>query len=244
MGYHSCGLGEVDTPKASEVVIPEGWNSSDAYHFRYRYRDEKLYIIKCLSLGEKFLVHALDPKNNVFYFEFNLADFIGSNLENYETVYKDLDTLISLLKINILNKLNPPTPQEKERERPSPLREEEGYAYNPYYGTRSEGERYYPGGFGIGGEDLFPPSPFQPGFVDPYRGEGGPGSLVGPNHPGFGPVNDPFRGRGPFPGRGRGGLAPPGARFDPFGPPGSNFPFGPDPNHFPPPGGNFGGGII
>jgi len=68
------------------------------------------------------------------------------------------------------------------------------------------------------------------------------GNLVGPNHPGFGGTLDPYydpygigipndfrRGRG---NRGRG---PPGARFDPFGPPGGGF-GNPNNDHLPPPG--------
>ena len=67
----------------------------------------------------------------------------------------------------------------------------------------------------------------------------GTGNLIGPNHPGFGPlVTDPYANSpyGPM-GRGRGrGSFPPGARFDPYGPPGMPFPPGPDPDDLPPPG--------
>jgi len=70
---------------------------------------------------------------------------------------------------------------------------------------------------------------------------GPPGNLVGPHHPGFGPlVNDPYGNTPPFGGggRGRGGMAPPGARFDPFGPPRPGHQFGePDSDDLPPPGG-------
>eukprot|EP01027_Heterolobosea_sp_BB2_P027142 GEZU01042378.1.p1 GENE.GEZU01042378.1~~GEZU01042378.1.p1 ORF type:complete len:372 (-),score=29.17 GEZU01042378.1:212-1246(-) len=88
------------------------------------------------------------------------------------------------------------------------------------------------GGFGIGDQDLYPAGipglgPRAPGLP----GAGG-GMYVGPRHPGFGPgVNDPFYGGntgGTMPGmppRFGGptlppGAVPPGARFDPFGPPG------------------------
>jgi len=97
-----------------------------------------------------------------------------------------------------------------------------------------------PGSFGIGGQDLFPPSPFLPGFQGGNPSGWSPsGNYIGPNHPGFGPVNDPFRNQGPMPGRGN-----PRGRFDPFGPPGTNFPFGPDRDDFQPPGSNFGGGFM
>lgn len=65
-----------------------------------------------------------------------------------------------------------------------------------------------------------------PGYGGIGAGRGGGGNQVGPDHPGFGPVNDPYRGGGDFGGRPPGAPdgpyahpPPRGARFDPFGPP-------------------------
>ncbi|XP_049850426.1 proteasome inhibitor PI31 subunit-like [Schistocerca gregaria] len=73
------------------------------------------------------------------------------------------------------------------------------------------------GRFRYGDRDLFPEA-------FPMSGEGG-GSSMGPRHPGFGGrVNDPYydeRSRGMYRGI---KMPPPGARFDPFGPPGINDP--------------------
>jgi hypothetical protein len=99
--------------------------------------------------------------------------------------------------------------------------------------------------FGIGGDDLYPGPGGGFGYIpgvpggDPFHQPGYGGSQIGPNHPGFG-IRDPFAppnaggGFGGFP-----GVRPPprGARFDPFGPPGTRP--NPDNDHFPPPGGDF-----
>lgn len=108
------------------------------------------------------------------------------------------------------------------------------YEYEEDYGSYESGEapqfghygdsdlfgaagRYGQGMGGLGGGN--------PGF----RGGGSAGgSSVGPNHPGFGDINDPYRGGGDFgglppgapPGAGPYAHPPPrGAKFDPFGPP-------------------------
>jgi small GTP-binding protein len=90
--------------------------------------------------------------------------------------------------------------------------------------------------FGIGPSGDLYPSPgagfgYIPG-LDPHGG-----NLIGPHHPGFG-IPDPFAPNpSHFPRGGRGSLPPRGARFDPFGPPGTR-PY-PDNDHLPPPGGHF-----
>jgi len=73
----------------------------------------------------------------------------------------------------------------------------------------------------VGYEDVVPPGLRPPGMVVGGT-TGGPlhpggGMLVGPDHPIFGPG----RLQGPFSGDGRGSALPPGARWDPIGPPGT-----------------------
>ena len=71
--------------------------------------------------------------------------------------------------------------------------------------------RLVPPELGVGGADLWPGGT----MVGPDGRNGGGGMLVGPDHPMFGLGRPPV----PFPGQG-GGVVPPGARFDPYGPPG------------------------
>lgn len=108
-----------------------------------------------------------------------------------------------------------------------------GSPYSPHGEDGDYGYEQPPGGFAnYGDDDLFgAPGRFGEGTGGRFRmgrpGMGG-GSSVGPNHPGFGPVNDPYGRGGDFGGvppgapQGPGPYAHPpprGARFDPFGPP-------------------------
>eukprot|EP01112_Ceratiomyxa_fruticulosa_P000996 TRINITY_DN1095_c0_g1_i1.p1 TRINITY_DN1095_c0_g1~~TRINITY_DN1095_c0_g1_i1.p1 ORF type:complete len:335 (-),score=73.43 TRINITY_DN1095_c0_g1_i1:147-1151(-) len=159
---------------------------------------------------------------------------------NFDTLFKDLGGLISLFKINITSKLlpmlNKPGYEETVRgdstttqaprntdplrdpRNPDPLRDPRDFDplrepprhFPPMYPQVPVGGP--PGYFGVGGNDRFPPFPGM-GPGPRFPGEGG--NLVGPNHPGFGGIRpyDPYDGRRGIP------SVPPGARFDPFGPP-------------------------
>lgn len=139
---------------------------------------------------------------------------------------------------NASNAAANPQPAAEERPPRDPLmagdvRRPMRSPYNPHGDDPSGGYGYdQPGGFSnYGDDDLFgAPGRFGEGAGPQFRmgrpGMGG-GSSVGPNHPGFGPVNDPY-GQGAFGGlppgapTGPGPYAHPpprGARFDPFGPP-------------------------
>jgi len=145
---------------------------------------------------------------------------------------------------------------QEGKEEPGPsYRGEEGYS-----SPLQEGPPYYPAGGGGGGREVLPPGimPSSVGYEDVvppgvqppgYGGVGGVpagpphrggGMHVGPGHPVFGPgklgggVGMPpeFGGRGDH-----GGSLPPGARWDPIGPPGTrgfrpdDFQPGRDPSH-------------
>jgi len=181
----------------------------------------------------------------------DVKEFVRGNLEDYENLFNNLENFITMFKVQIIAQFIP-FAQEMTTKKYAP---ERSPLMEPTRTGRSGFEMGYPTpipSFGVGGQDLYPPSPFQGN--DPFR-SGQSGNLIGPQHPGFG-VNDPFRPFAPPPGRPVPGIPPPGARFDPYGPPGTNFPFGPDPDHLPPPGGfgsgfggsgyggGFGGGIL
>jgi len=253
MGFQCIGTAEKEDPSA--VITADNWNSMNFEHyysFRYSHSKGSTYIVKYYSAGERLLVNGAPPQCQLEIE--NVKEFVNDKLQDYENLFKNLENLITMFKVQIIAQFIPFIEEKKTQEtKRSPLLEDPprsqyqhpyGYAYpqsNPY--------------FGIGGDDLFPSSNY-PGF-GPFPGNTPGGNLIGPNHPGFGPINDPFRGSGPFPSPNAPrppGVPPPGARFDPFGPPGTNFPFGPDADHLPPPGGpkgpfgggfgGFGGGII
>jgi len=214
------------------------------------------FVLKILLLGDKLLVHAIaEEDKNIRSIELNVNDFVKPKVsyDDFDNLYKNLDQLLSTFKEGIVSKLFPMSTSEAPesvRAAPTttntvndPLRVPGSgnrgtptapypYSADPYidedYGTTP------PGWFGVGSQDLNPfSSPFAPPFGSPASG-----TQIGPNHPGFGPgVRNPYT--QPFPGRGRGRAwipPPPGARFDPFGPPGFPGSGNPDNDEPPPPG--------
>jgi len=255
LGFTFLGCGDAnDLAGNQEGVAPEGWNclSDGAYTFRYKHpKSNKTFIIKNLVLGETLLVHGLVLEDNTIQtLELNVHEFIqeDNTTHNYSNLFNNLNKLISLFKVNIVNKMFPDITSKGEETTTQSVRQQTDRRapYDPYNdplrvpnsgrGPRQpvnpllQGRPYQPP-FGIGGDDL---NPFPSPFAGPSHG-----NLVGPQHPGFGPyVRDPYGGR-PFNG-GRGDIPPPppGARYDPFGPPTRGTPFGePDRDDMPPPGG-------
>jgi hypothetical protein len=254
-------------------VFAEGWNkSNDSYSFQYKHTQSTMtFIVKYLLMNDKLLVHGLSKEDNkVFSLELSVKEYVTEKipLGNVDALYKDLDKLISLFKIHITSKLIPnlnkpgyeashpahqtqnqtqtqsQTQQQQQPRRDDPPHHHPSYPYDRqgYDPLRVPGSGRGPA-FGLGYGDLGYPAP-MPGFGIP-GGEMG-GNLIGPGHPGFGLRLDPYH-SDPF---GIGGprlppgAVPPGARFDPFGPPARpnmpRFPnqqqFGPDNDELPPPG--------
>lgn len=185
-----------------------------------------------------------------------------NSLKEYDNLYKDFNNLVGLFKVNILHHLMIPPSTEKLQPSSSTTNSQQQQNSqdddplripNNRRSPRSplqEGPYFYPQPsnppFGLGGNDLYPTGPalypFAPSPNIPLSGPGG--NLIGPHHPGFGPnVIDPYNNPQFVPPRGRGGRGgrgqyppshPPGARFDPFGPPTGNNYSQPDPDEPPP----------
>jgi len=235
----SCGDSGLGDSGNVGAFAPEGWNgSSDSYSFKYKHpRGSKTFVIRNLVMGETLLVNGLaGEEKNIHTFDLILSDYIqeGVALDDYDHLFKNLDRLISNFLNNIVYKMAPDMggtrTQAPTRERPTydpyndPLRVPNS-GRQPGRSPLMEGGPFNPQPFGIGNRDM---NPF--GFTTP----GQEGNLMGPGHPGFGPqVTDPYGAGHPF-----GGRPPPGARYDPFGPPRRGNPFGePDNDDVPPPGG-------
>jgi len=237
-GFTFIGCGENDQNVNQQALAPEGWNcSSDTFSFRYKHpKSNTIFTIKNLVMGNKLLINGVREDGTIQSLEVNIDDYVndGIALDNFDTLFKNLNSLVSKFQTNIINKILPegvkepsrqniPQNQQPRRYDPSydPLRVPGRYPrqpisplmepYQPGYG-----QPYQPP-FSVGGNDLYPSGPFFGPSIPT-------GNLIGPNHPGFGPsVNDPYGGN-PFPNGDRGrGIPPPptGARFDPFAPPGS-----------------------
>eukprot|EP00761_Pharyngomonas_kirbyi_P014112 gb/GECH01014142.1/.p1 GENE.gb/GECH01014142.1/~~gb/GECH01014142.1/.p1 ORF type:complete len:329 (+),score=75.83 gb/GECH01014142.1/:1-987(+) len=269
-GFRCVGLSESEPESEhSADSIPQDWNSStDAYSFRFCYGENtERYIVKCVTLGSTILVHALvEPgQYSLPPLEINLDDYLRTdvtwNIDNIQRGYfkspEAFQQFINAVKMQIARELVPSSSsssssatgqasRDDQERRPPPQPEPRQPPPRDYDPLRETGPERTP--YGVGAEDLYPGgfAPRIPGAPS-MRG----GTQVGPDHPMFGGVRDPYVGNGSRPGMGGPrippGSVPPGARFDPFGPP-PMYPRGggpgprrstrgdPDPDHFPPPG--------
>ncbi|KAL6987683.1 hypothetical protein U1Q18_013432 [Sarracenia purpurea var. burkii] len=216
-------------PTTDEVGI-EQWNEfEDDYAFLYSNPDKgsKKALVKCLTMNDKLLVDALNEGGfEPVHLETNVGDYARENGgTNYASHFKDLGKLVSRIEKEILSKLNGTLKEPLSTQRSSPTQPSSSITME-FEVTGPPAPQSYPAGIAyppvnpVGGSDLFP----GPGAgVFPTRGDFGSGNFgrgggmfVGPDHPLFGGI-----GSGRDPGL-PGGLpgVPPGARFDPYGPPG------------------------
>lgn len=229
----------------NEEVGIEGWNEmDDAYAFCYTRSHDgvtKSVIVKALIMGDMLVVDAAptgesDAKANPepYNLEINVYDYTteSATSKNYAEHYKNLPALVEKIHSSILSKLeaSPKTGNTSTSTRSNKATSggQEATQDQPEIGLTDSHQPYssgiqpdssglvYPRVPPIGGSDLFP----GPGAgIYPHRGDTGIGGgmLLGPNDPRWRIGTDGVGGP-QFPG-GIGGV-PPGARFDPFGPPG------------------------
>ncbi|XP_059305504.1 probable proteasome inhibitor [Lycium ferocissimum] len=216
----------LSSSSTDEVGI-DHWNEfEDSYAFVYSNpeKSSKKVLVKCLAMNNKLLIDAFrDGDNEPLHLELSVEDYIVEDGgANYNTQFKNLGKLVGELNKAILTKYSGSSTANSSTQTSSSekggLRDQPNVERQPDYPYQREGS--FPSGYvvppipGVGGGDLFP----GPGAgVYPTRGgPGGDGSMfVGPNDPRF------FGGMGGDPTRLPGGLpgVPPGARFDPYGPP-------------------------
>ncbi|GMH10184.1 hypothetical protein Nepgr_012025 [Nepenthes gracilis] len=217
-----------------EEVGIEHWNEFDnKYAFVYvnPEKGNKKILVKCLVIGDKLLVDSVsEDAPEPVHLEIDVDEYVGENSgNNYDTQYKNLAKLVSSLDLNVLARLDGSSTSSstagtsRAMEGQSRNIEEQGLDVKELQGPQ-----------GIPPEIAFPPvHPVGSGDLCP-----GPGAGIYPTRPHFGSdgsmiigPDDPrwFRGRGGRPGFPGGLGVPPGARLDPYGPPG--FP-GFEPNPF------------
>ncbi|KDP24535.1 hypothetical protein JCGZ_25099 [Jatropha curcas] len=211
---------------STDEVGIEHWNDSDnEYAFVYSNPEKggKKVLVKCLVMNDKLFVDALAdaPSSEPLHLEIDIKEFVGHNGgSNYSTQFKNLDKLVKNLDAELLSKLDGSSSKPSSSSNQSSLETKDGSRHNVNEPgvrfTQPKGPQLHPSGVilppvnPIGGSDLFP----GPGAgMYPTRDDFGGGSmLLGPNDPRW------FGGEPNFPGRQPG--VPPGARFDPYGPPG------------------------
>ncbi|KAL9247381.1 hypothetical protein vseg_020820 [Gypsophila vaccaria] len=204
----------------SDEVGIEGWNEvEDEYAFVYANPEKgnKKVLVKCLVLGDKLMVDALsDGASEPVHLDINVDEFVADTSANdYNSQYKNLGKLVSSLESEVLSKLDGTSAGSHLSGGTSrPRTSEEPNRYIEGSGNSQE----YPTGYilppvnPVGGSDLFPSG--GAGIYPPRGGFGGGSMFIGPEDP-------RWFGGGGFPGIPGGfGGPPPGARFDPYGPPG------------------------
>ncbi|KAK4419010.1 putative proteasome inhibitor [Sesamum alatum] len=211
---------------SSDEVGLENWNDiEDNYAFVYSNPEKgsKKVLVKCLVMNDKLLVDALkEGDSSPLHLEVDVGEYVEDNGgTNYGSQFKNLGKLVTNVNKEILDKLDGSVGAATSSIQPSSSETRDDRS-RPRLGVDDPEDPYVsapPTGFivppvpGFGGSDIFP----GPGAgMYPSRGGIGGGSmLVGPEDPRF------FGGRIGEPGL-PGGLpgVPPGARFDPYGPPG------------------------
>ncbi|KAH7553759.1 hypothetical protein ACOSP7_029390 [Xanthoceras sorbifolium] len=218
-GSAACSDTALSSPSTDEVGI-DHWNElDDNYAFVYvnPENDSKKVLVKCLVMNNKLLVDALaQGASEPVHLEIDVGDYVGEQGgANYSAQFKNLEKLVKSLDTEILAKLHgsskPFSSETSEAARRN--------TNDPAVGvSEPTGPQHDPSGVMlppvyIGGfSDRFPGPPAGMYPRGDFGSDGG--MLVGPGHPMFGRNERDFGHPGGLPG------VPPGARFDPYGPPG------------------------
>lgn len=213
----------LSSSSTDEVGI-EHWNDfEDEYAFVYfnPEKNDKKVLVKCLVMGDKLLVDALadGAAAEPVHLEINTNDYVRvETTGNYNAQYNNLGKLVNSLYSHIMSKLDGPSAKDAFGSQPSGSNDQPNVVVNEgQTSTSITPGILYPPVNPAGGSDLFPGAGAG---IYPTRGDLGGGSmLIGMNDPRW---SGNVGGRQGFPGL-PGMLPPggvPGARFDPYGPPG------------------------
>ncbi|KAJ4833505.1 hypothetical protein Tsubulata_008005 [Turnera subulata] len=219
---------------STDEVGTENWNDREGeYAFVYVKPEKggKRVLVKCLAMNDTLQVDALaDGAPEPAHAEIDVNEFVAQNSgSNYAEQYKNLDKLVKKLNDGILSKLDgassssSSSSKQSSSTKPTSVETTDGSRHidDPSTILHEDPQAYHPG-------MVYPPVPVSPyGVSDLYPGAGagmypgrgssgiGGGMLLGPNDPRW------FGGSGVEPGLPGGPTGiPPGARFDPYGPPG------------------------
>ncbi|XP_028169829.1 proteasome inhibitor PI31 subunit [Ostrinia nubilalis] len=235
-GFRSIGIGDERTITGNEAqseLLPTGWNDKDNYTMRYMF-EEKLYILHGLNTDGNLIVNLmrsddLAVSNIAVKIDDTVKEMMGA-IDTLMPTYKDL--MYNIKRDLIDSIISGPTATAEtqttrtdstSRRPPEDFLREPGMPMHRQSDTR---DLWGLPPLNVGRSDL---DPFSPG---------GGGMLFNPFNP-RGELENP--GLGIPGGLPRGGI-PPGARFDPVGPPGGPMPGRrqppPDADHLPPPGSN------
>ncbi|KAI0231071.1 Proteasome inhibitor PI31 subunit [Lamellibrachia satsuma] len=236
-GFRCIGCGETEPCRtiSKTEMLPEGWNASqDVYtlHYQPENSNGNTHLLKVVKADHTLLIHVMRQHDNLVHnLTVDLNKYTTGEIRDFAGTYCSLKDLQQKFKIQLLASFTGQQMQQsrQQRERYDPLREPDPLRAdplradplragprhpnsNPYFGETSDP-------FAVGGADLDP------------LGAGMGGMYMDPRRFGF-PSVYPDAG---LPSQLPRGAVPPGARFDPFGPPGVHR-GEPDNDEAPPPG--------
>lgn len=231
-GKRCVGSGEEWTkPFVSTELLPEGWNAGEAvYTMRYVSTvGNERYLLKVVKADGFLLVNVLNiRKERTASTNFSVDRHVTEEFRDVFKAFKELDTVVNKVTEDVISVMDSidSTTEASTSSRPSRNVSQES---NPLHiPSRQPGIEWssHQDVMRVGQRDLNP-------FLPPGVGGGmfmDPRQMPRPHH------SDPGVG---FPGLPRGAV-PPGARFDPIGPPNPINPgvprgVGPNPDHLPPP---------
>jgi len=254
-GFNCIGVGEqapqdVEHCRKSEL-LPAGWNASHDVAYNLLYQKDPntdVYVLKVVQADQTLFVHVQRLGDEAIgSTPLLVSQYVNDDLESHHSAFKNLSELSKKFKTEVLDSFTKTQPSKEaststtrsetrqgETSRRRPPDEDDPLRVGP---PRRPGMGYRDPEWGA------PSNPFSVGTgdLDPLAAGRG-GMLMDPRRgiPGFG-GGVPDAG---LPGRLPRGAVPPGARFDPFGPPDldpsgnarGGHRAGPDPDHLPPPG--------
>ncbi|XP_070151527.1 proteasome inhibitor PI31 subunit [Polyergus mexicanus] len=231
-GFRCIGTGDEKAFNASQrgsELLPEGWNSQINYALRY-IKDEKLYVLLGIKSDMDLLLNLMrHHDDSISNIQFPIEETVTSYSGLLETMIPSYHTILHNIQKDFVGVLDSGNTKEVATQTNSSneSRTHRGFdslrMIGPELDRPLRAPEYDPARVGV--RDL---NPFGQGggmIFDPFGSRSSTGRLPS----GLG-----------VPGRLPPGAIPPGARFDPFGPPDTDFPSRPprrrpDDDHLPPP---------
>ncbi|XP_023716810.1 proteasome inhibitor PI31 subunit isoform X2 [Cryptotermes secundus] len=244
-GFKCIGLGDSKTLTPSDVgreTLPDCWSAKETYALRYVHNKD-LYILKGTKTEGDIVFNLVRVSDlSVSLIHFNVEDTVKNLKGDIETLVPKYRDIITTIQKDLLDPVVTGTnkeattqtsqPETRVQPPPNPLNPPTRDEYDDPLRIGQPRR-----GIGVGFDPDWDPLSVGRSDLDPFSRGGG---MV------FNPFGRPGGIRNPgagIPGGLPRGSVPPGARFDPFGPPDIDPGRGrgpargiPDPDHLPPPG--------
>ncbi|XP_032677647.1 proteasome inhibitor PI31 subunit isoform X2 [Odontomachus brunneus] len=216
-GFRCIGIGDSNVFNASQKgseLLPKDWNTGPSYALRY-VKNDTLYLFSGIKSDNEILINLVKLDNDtISNIAFPIEETVSALHGSLKTVIPSYETILHQLQNELLkpfmlteNTMEAGTQTNTGSTFSLPTNSRNPRTYESIWNPLQRPPNVDPGR--VGSADLYPPH----------------GGHIG------GMIFDPFSNRprvldeGPgIPGRLPPGAVPPGARFDPFGPPDLNVP--------------------